>query len=139
MRPERAGAKGRSSGVANVRSNGTPILRYRWKSEKHHVISRKVLLPALPCFNALVFVTEAWQDYERDFDSLAEPVELSEKCAGFLDRLNSYSGHMGRELIVVACQHLQLFMAICGCRISLKRKQAKWSAFGKKLFLKMMA
>ncbi|KAI1380200.1 hypothetical protein F4677DRAFT_253529 [Hypoxylon crocopeplum] len=92
----------------------------------------EVFAPAGMCYNALTFVIQAWQGYEGIFENLAE---LLEKCTEFLERLESYEGRMDVRLQRVAVQNLRLFVEICDRTIKLRKKNTRFLAFTKQLFL----
>ncbi|KAE8377093.1 hypothetical protein BDV26DRAFT_220671 [Aspergillus bertholletiae] len=89
--------------------------------------------PSDLCYNALIFVIQAWQGYKGIFEELAG---LLEKCAEYLGRLEYHvQGGMDAKLSKVACQHLLLFVEICDRTVQLRSRRRKLLAGVKILFL----
>jgi len=97
-------------------------------------LQRKVFSPAGTCYSALTFVIQAWKGYEGIFESLAT---LLQECTDFLGRLEEYqSVKMDPKLTKVACQHLQIFVAVCERTVKLREsKTAKLKLFTSNFFL----
>lgn len=94
----------------------------------------QVFAPAGQCYNALNFVINAYQGYQRAFESLEE---IFGECHYFLNRLAQYrSVKMSKAMGEICCDTLRYFVRVCGKAIELQTSVLfKMATFAKVAFL----